>query len=1397
MACKIEHKLEDDLIRNNIIDETSYKINNLNEFNRINDLITNHIKDKYDFNLYNEKVFRKYEIDGEYYYDRNLKIAEALNDVINHYKKEYVEEGVNRFKDPEKTLEGLIDGSADEILTVIKEPIGDNESNLESNMNIIFNNKRSENASEVLTNILDNSSLNEETKDIFNSFKNHLDAIDTKVTIVKESSMKEADNIMEYDNSTNTIRIPETTLSGNIDSIVGSFLHEVMHPLTIDAYRNPDTINKQLFKESVDKLFNKYKDSSDSYGFTNPLEFIAELISNEEFQNEVKSLENGSLYNKFINSIRRLLGFSKNNAVEELIKDIVNIARLESNSKTFTNEIFAKKDENSPYYKLRTIQDKLEYNVKEINDHLKQQLKIFNKRINQGGKVEALEKKSERLQEIIDGIDLLDETSNWQAVTNFTTELNKSLEALNSMYESFDINADNALKLHGFYRNYLHSMSIHKDIKDFVVTAKSKINELEISPDDLNAILDSLNYAENQYSTLRTQFYNYNKEFEAIEIEGDIYQTEILHKWKKKLKDIYDEDYKHLDRRERRSKEYKNKREAWVNEMINSEESPYKEEITQETKEAARDFVENPHMDIGNAARQFLTSRQINSKFVKVVKNMILKMRNTIKDKARDLDFELKPLHEKWVKAKGNNTDAYKKLLTESSADSNYKLRGKYKMEFYDTYHKIQKNYTDGPKKGEIDVKATALAKRKWIEANTVKQTNIVDGVKEIRLVPKDKWKDNWSDLDATEKEVLEKFHNIIEESHKNTFGINSLKQDFYGATYYNLPAVTKKGLEYMLKGDVTGYARETSKSFNIRPDDIGYAEKKIDMSNSPIMDIEVHYRGKLGLNEQSIDLFSIMQLEGLNGINYREKQNNEAIFNVMLDAAREKEYYRTVGGKLVKGIFNDMNKVRTIEGTESNTYKKVFGLIETNLYDIFKHKGMTFLGADMNKIMGMLGAYTGILGMGLNEVSAVTNVLNTTSQLFLESLSGKNMKSKVLAKAQSFYLKNMVGILKDSKNPIQTNIVNQILDKFDVWGDITSSQKKSFLKNTVLKNVSNIHAINFMQHSGEHWMQSVLTMAVLDDIKVMNNNSAFIDKDGNIVKDKSKAASLFDMISLDEEGKIKIDNKVFYTDHSNVEFKNGGEELIISLVKKKLEDTVGNYDKNDQPEFAKNAIAAQALIFRKYLISMGRSKWLGLQHSHKEILDLEDHQRYFSEELQEYEVGSYTTVARFLIGLGRDALYDKKFEALTRWDNMSDYEKAQFRKGVGEIILSLVVLPALTVLAAGVAKDHAEDEDDFLWFLALQAARTTTEVSSFINPAEQWRTIKSPIVSLHNIENASELIYRTLNPFSWNDRYESGYRAGELKYKRSVEKMIPIINSKSTPYKNKYEFISNQSGYY
>ena len=91
---------------------------------------------------------------------------------------------------------------------------------------------------------------------------------------------------------------------------------------------------EKSFNEFITKAFEQYEylgkglNKSNSYGFTNVQEFVAELYSNDKFQEEIKNLDK-NFWQRFITAIRRLVGLPKSLENDSLIDSILLIKTVE------------------------------------------------------------------------------------------------------------------------------------------------------------------------------------------------------------------------------------------------------------------------------------------------------------------------------------------------------------------------------------------------------------------------------------------------------------------------------------------------------------------------------------------------------------------------------------------------------------------------------------------------------------------------------------------------------------------------------------------------------------------------------------------------------------------------------------------------------------------------------------------------------------------------------------------------------------------------------------------------------------------------------------------------------------------------------------------------------------
>jgi hypothetical protein len=338
------------------------------------------------------------------------------------------------------------------------------------------------------------------------------------------------------------------------------------------------------------------------------------------------------------------------------------------------------------------------------------------------------------------------------------------------------------------------------------------------------------------------------------------------------------------------------------------------------------------------------------------------------------------------------------------------------------------------------------------------------------------------------------------------------------------------------------------------------------------------------------------------------------------------------------------------------------------------------------------------------------------------------------------------------------------------------------------------MHAMHSVTTSGEHYVKSVISMTVLQGIKVMDDNFNFIDKDGKIVEE-SKAASLLDMYSPDPDtGLLTVSDKVVYTSNSKTtKYSEGGKDKVDSLIYKKMYDSIGNYRQVDQPDLYRHWWGNLVGLYRKYLIPMGTARLRGIEYSLKKSEDLQDHEKRFSYALQEDEEGTYVSLIRFIA----TAFKEKNFYLLSEsnWGKLTDYEKHNIKRSVAELVTIFVLLPIMTALAAGGADG---DDDEMMYFMAYASRRLETELSQYLSLEENFKVLRSPIPSTRLLETGMSLFGAIFNPMNWDELtkvYDKGIHKGENKLKVKTQKQLPIVKEFIKSYKDLYEYQNSNWG--
>jgi len=325
------------------------------------------------------------------------------------------------------------------------------------------------------------------------------------------------------------------------------------------------------------------------------------------------------------------------------------------------------------------------------------------------------------------------------------------------------------------------------------------------------------------------------------------------------------------------------------------------------------------------------------------------------------------------------------------------------------------------------------------------------------------------------------------------------------------------------------------------------------------------------------------------------------------------------------------------------------------------------------------------------------------------------------------------------------------------------------------------------MQAMGEHYVQSVVMYSILDNIKVRNANGKYLTKDFTPTDNRDEAISLDTAYVINEKGELDLHPSVTSTDRTP---GVGMEDMrkISKLIRRSNRDYYGNYDASNKAAIQRHVVGNQMLKMRGWLIPGIQKRWRGFGNINTKLGEEDIDRKSFNLETGQFEEGTYTTTMRFLWHLKGDLKTMKIQTVPENWNNLTDAERGRIKTAIAEVGFAVLALLVYNLAADG------DDPEDV--YVALYARRLYSELTTFANPIEGVRTLRSPAVGLSTVEAGLELIMQagsdSFAVITGGDaeRYKSGRRKDELKIKRRLTKLVPVWKQLDRTAKESLDFL-------
>lgn len=1022
---------------------------------------------------------------------------------------------------------------------------------------------------------------------------------------------------------------------------------------------------------------------------------------------------------------------------------------------------------------LTNLENRIEYTLDRVQQSIRQNIIRLTKIVNNPKVNEVVKSYSQdKLDTLRTLISELEEQKNGitaKGITSFVNNMNTALRSIDNALLKLDLDNPNQAKfLLENYDNYLSTFSVANDIQELISEFQKNETQKYLTEKELNELSMKLNSAVGNFEGTVKNIIKIKKDYFRNQLNDIKYFPGVLNKHRNKLANEFTR------------MKYKGDKAAYINKHLAPGGKNWAE-IQKDVKDAVDNILDNPIFDVKSADNWFTSPSNISNDLFQIFHRMLIEIDNQRLAIDRTEDAEAaKIFNDLRIEKNSLNPNVLYKNITQKDKNGRLWLLGEYHPNFIievtnkvrDIKNKARKiidektakaieigaeygyhsgQYLQAQKEVEVEVERMEIDINKILDANTIKKDD-------DSRVPNSKWRNNISNLSTAEKAALNYYKGVVDKGHRANYN-ESLRTHSYGGLFYNTPFISKSSLERFFEGDIKGSVTEKWNYLNeTRADDIEYTNQQVDLAGEAHRELRLHYRdtgNKFEDKNQSMDLATMFRLENKNVNLYSLRREKEADFSFLIDIAKNQKFY-TKNGNYFQRNFGK-TKLNITSNVNNNLAQNLKNMMDYRFYDISNKTNQKWGPLDANKATNYINGATAFMALSFNFASGTANVVNANAQMFLETVfKGHTFTAKNIAKAQRIYFTPSVfnDTLKDNVRPINTGYVNQLSEIFNTRG-LYSLSDSNFLQANLAKKGLDLKALQVFQDSGEHWIQSILMMSVLDNIKVMNKNSDFIDKDGKVVKKFSDAASLLDMHKVNPKtGLVTMDSNVVFTTHSpSTEYNKGGKELIDILIRKKIDDNIGNYTQTQQAEGYRHYLFKIGMLFRKYLVPMGQARLLGIESSYVAKDKLREDQTRFSHALQQYEEGTYTTLIRYAY----NSLKTFKKELLTRenWDNLSDYEKHNIKRALTELAMTFVILPnSIKLMAMGAASD--DDRKQEWYFLMYQTRRNITELQAYINPMETFKMLKSPIPSVRFLENTISVLKQSW-PAYWFEEDREG----------------------------------------
>lgn len=344
-----------------------------------------------------------------------------------------------------------------------------------------------------------------------------------------------------YDSTTTDIAI-NAEIAANNEDLVSTILHELVHRYTTQPFFNKAAsgIEGNVFSESITKIFNDFKSANQGsklYGYTSPTEFMAEFMTNKEFQDHLKTIlypnEKTTFWQKVINAMYKFFGVtsrmvSTKKAFLEVVTTDIILNRIGSTTEQFVQQAKLPYDSTpNPfiYKKAEQASSSVDQTkitgIKRIDDVYNKLVPRMEARLKDIQNFKTLDvERIEKMKVLIAQLNNLEAYKQiLSVIPDMSADIRSAMKRMNNMSKAveqaeikgtpYDVDTEQLLQIKrsflGFYGEIVKGMhDMLKDTKSLEYLAEQGIseNDIEAYKNDLRSIQSDFYSVERNYTEL-------------------------------------------------------------------------------------------------------------------------------------------------------------------------------------------------------------------------------------------------------------------------------------------------------------------------------------------------------------------------------------------------------------------------------------------------------------------------------------------------------------------------------------------------------------------------------------------------------------------------------------------------------------------------------------------------------------------------------------------------------------------------------------------------------------------------------------------------------------------------------------------------------------------------------